>query len=448
MSGQGKDPKRNRSRQRNDSENSSSSSSSSSDSSAKKRRRHKRRNQYSNNKVKELAKEVSELRKLFCRPVSGTPNYPPADNLNFIDHDVSGDLYDDVVADANIDSDIVIDQQVAADAPAQSKFSINLETSVKAPAIPKTPDSYLEALQKLNRFTNKTWTDVRYLDVQKLYTHSPGFVELETNEEVLAYDTSKSLSHTERSYAALTFALLKQKETIENNIREFLDWAQGYSQLTFASIKEKLEGLFDTGEFHKVSVDALQLVCGHRADIVEQRRDLILRAVRDPLDKSNLRKIPPTTTNLFDPQPFAAVLEKAGGVRKVFWPKPKSSTSAPAAQAGNSGNVHRPAQGSFATNMPTQGYQYQSKRRGPPQYTPAQGMCSHYPSQGPGPSNCQQCPAQGTNNGGDQRANPRRDNTTYRPRNWRPNRNGRDTRGNKRSASPSYKDKSNKRRRF
>lgn len=437
-----------RSRQRLDSESSTSSSSSSSSSdSGKKTRRHKRRNQKSNRDVKKLAKEVSELRKLVRGTNSSTPNYPPSDHLNYVDHNVSGDLYEAVLPDIN---DVVVEQPGAAGAPVptQSMFSINLETSVKEPAIPKAPDSYLEALQKLNRFTSKTWSDVRYLEVQKLYTHAPGFVELETNDEVVAYDTSKSLSYTERSYAALTFALLKQKETIENNIREFLNWAQGYSELTFVSIKEKLEGLFDTGDFHKVSVDALQLVCGHRADIVQQRRDLILRSVRDPLDKSNLRKIPPSATNLFEPQAFTAALEKAGGVRKVFWPRSRPPTSTTAAQAGSGGNLHRPAQGPVAANMPAQGYQYQNKRRGPPQCIPAQGTCAHYPAQGPSPSLCQYCPAQGPNNVGNQRAPARHDNATYRPRNWRPNRNGPEGRGSKRGASPSFKDKSNKRRRF
>lgn len=46
----------------------------------------------------------------------------------------------------------------------------------------------------------------------------------------------------------------------------------------------------------------------------------IFRHVRDSLMKSTLSKIPPSCHNLFDAEKFTTAIEKAGGVRKCFFP--------------------------------------------------------------------------------------------------------------------------------
>ncbi|CAH0723957.1 unnamed protein product, partial [Brenthis ino] len=71
-------------------------------------------------------------------------------------------------------------------------------------------------------------------------------------------------------------------------------------------------------DLFKISSDLLQLVCGHRAESIEMRRETITGQVRDPLVKTSLNKIPPSTMHLFDSEAFSLALEKSGGVRKVF----------------------------------------------------------------------------------------------------------------------------------
>ncbi|KAL4711363.1 hypothetical protein ACJJTC_019204 [Scirpophaga incertulas] len=67
----------------------------------------------------------------------------------------------------------------------------------------------------------------------------------------------------------------------------------------------------------KYSNDLLQLVCGHRSETVEVRRDAILKNVTDPTIKVILNKILPSNSHIFDAESFSAASEKAG-VRKVF----------------------------------------------------------------------------------------------------------------------------------
>ncbi|KAJ2937564.1 hypothetical protein O0L34_g12961 [Tuta absoluta] len=417
----------------------SRSSSSSSDGSA---RRHRHRQ---NSMLQKLTKEFSDFRNQFRVPNSSTPEHITCNNQmpDFIDANVSGSLYrdhecinnDDVVPNVPMqDSSILIN----------TGFKINFGTTVKEPSIPVTPEPYLNTLKSIQRFEESSWCDIRYADVQKAYCHAPGFIELEANDEVNQYEFSKSMLYAERSFAAATFALLKQKEVLENGLSNFLTWTQESEGITPFDIKSKIEEIFVNGDFHKVSVDVLQLVCGHRADLIQQRREVILKQIKDPLVKSTLRKIPPSCSNLFTPALFTAALEKAGGVRKNFWPQAKSSSNAPAAQAGPSGTrqPQRPAQGCLnSCNLPAQG---NINRR-----VPAQGnSCNQHnlPAQGNYYQNRQCCPAQGPNNGGYNRRVPARNGGPFRAR---PTSSFQEARGAaKRPSSPNNKFKSNKRRKY
>lgn len=238
--------------------------------------------------------------------------------------------------------------------PAPPNFNLTLSTNVKEPVVPKSAPEHLEALKKIQRFDDTEWSGIRYAETQKLFSCSPGFVELECNDEVKALDTSRQLQLSERSYAALTLALLKQKEALQVGIRDFLSWARDSDNLNYDSIMEKINENLLGGDFHKISTDTLQLVCGRRADAVEQRRDSILASTKDPLIKSALRKIPPTCSFLFEPVSFCTAIEKAGGVKKAFWLQPKAYSNKAGAQPAPSGTPRYPAQGT-TTYTPAQG---------------------------------------------------------------------------------------------
>uniref|UniRef100_A0A2H1V008 SFRICE_007242 n=1 Tax=Spodoptera frugiperda TaxID=7108 RepID=A0A2H1V008_SPOFR len=303
-----------RTRKRNVSSSSSSTTSSSSSSSSspkrtkrsrRSRRKKNKRARQSNSTLGKLIKEVQELREQVF--VNNTHN-ACHDGLS-VCSGVSGELYDQHFEEQtecpNVD-----------DKNSQLDFTFDIETKLKEPSVPKTPENLLKMLLDVQRLGSSAWSEVRYSDTQKLYNHSPGFIDLDTNEEIKMYDTLRHLAHADKSYAAITFCILKQKESLQEAIRNLLLWAKN-TQVNYDNLSGKVEELFQK--------DLLQLVCGHRAESIEMRRDAITTQIRDPLVKASLNRIPPTSTHLFSPDLFATALEKAGGVRKAFWP-PKSES--------------------------------------------------------------------------------------------------------------------------
>lgn len=264
-----------------------------------------------------LFKEMGELRNIVTS--NNTNNDTAYHDNDAILSDVSRELYEHSATD---DACPGVECQNS-----NVPFTFDIETKLKEPAVPKTPDDYLKMLLDVQRLGSKTWSEVRYADTQKLYNHTPGFIDLETNEEVKIYDTLRHLTYADKSYAGITYCILKQKETVQDSIRCLLDWAKT-TDVNFNNLSEKVENLFQKGDLQKVTADLFQLVCGHRAEAIEMRRDVITSKIRDPLVKAKINKIPPSTTYIFDSEPFTTVLEKAGGVHKAFWPL-KSSTYVP-----------------------------------------------------------------------------------------------------------------------
>lgn len=321
-SGENRKRKRDRSSRSSSSSSSSSRSSSSSSESNKKRsRRHRnkrsKRKNHSSRKLNQLFQEMSELRNHIMNNANPYPN-----NTDFEEHlsilsGVSDELYDqkDVNEQPHLDETLHNNVNETLD----QDFTFDIETKLKEPTIPKTSDQFLKMFTEVQRFGTEFWSDVRYNDTQKLYNHNPGFVDLETNDEVKNYDNSRQLQHTEKAYAAITHCILKQKESLQENIRKLISWSKN-TTVNSENLTEKVDELFLKGDFHKTSSDLLQLTCGHRAETVEMRRENITKHVKDPLIKAALNKIPPSESHLFNTVPFTSTLEKAGGVRKVFWP--------------------------------------------------------------------------------------------------------------------------------
>lgn len=433
--------KRKINRHRSSCSNSSSSSSSSScssqssrDSKNKKKKASRRRNKKHKNDrrlLEKLSKEVGELRKNFV-------NY---ENRNYLENndnvscisDVSRNLYNNYcIEDSQTSPSCNLTETVP-------NLSFDFETKLKDPAIPKTPQEYLRILDDVQRFGSSTWSDIRYADTQKLYNHSPGFTELETNDEVKAYDNTRHLSYSDKSYAAITFCILKQKEVVLDSLRNLLVWSQA-PEASLSNLSSKIDELFVKGEFHKVSTDLLQMACGHRAEAIEMRRDGVLKYARDPLLKASLNKIPPSKTHIFTSEAFTNALEKAGGVRKAFWPV-KQLSSGIASRAKPASTARHPSQGQAFLNVPSRGTSaYNYCESAPAAYMHGQ---QNQPSQG---SHLYHCPPKG-------HSHINMENTHYYHNNRggsfraRGSRSRHQTqRSTKRSFSPSY-NKGNKRQR-
>ncbi|KAI5632407.1 hypothetical protein NE865_14899 [Phthorimaea operculella] len=288
-----------------------------------------------------LAEQVSEIKNYLHS--MHQPLYQSSERGDDeIEMDVSRQLYDENVEDKAAQSSL--DSKLHQ--PSTLKFSFN--TVLKEPSVPKSSQNLLETIKAVQHFESEDWSNVRYSEVQKQYVSRPGYTDLETNEEIKAYDKYTNLSPTERGFTAITQALVKQGEAAQSGFEALISWSRSTADLSPTSLQDKINQIFIQGGFQKISNDLIQLSCGHRADLIQQRRDNILRSVKDKYFKETLRKIPPSCNNLFQKEHFSAALEKNGGVSKTFWPLRAPTQNKPAAQAGsdqsNSVNIV-PAQG-------------------------------------------------------------------------------------------------------
>ncbi len=66
-------------------------------------------------------------------------------------------------------------------------------------------------------------------------------------------------------------------------------------------------------EFCKMSENLLQVICGKRAECIENRRDLLLSELKNPNVKSALRRIPPCPRYLFNKEQLQPLVTCLGG---------------------------------------------------------------------------------------------------------------------------------------
>lgn len=199
-----------------------------------------------------------------------------------------------------------------------------ISTTVKDPIYPKANDTFLKKLSELQRFKCDDWYAVRFSDAQKKYLATPGFVELSVNDELKRFESAMlkedSRSYLlERTFAALTNAILCQKDELHKTLQSLVDWSnESRESLTPSSLFEKVEKLFSKeSSYSKVTDDLLQIVCGRRADFINIRREAMLRQISEGFHRDVLHKIPPSTESLFNDEAVQTYLQKIGGPDKL-----------------------------------------------------------------------------------------------------------------------------------
>ena len=379
------------------SDSTSSSSSSCSDSScsnrrcaSRKRKRCEKRRRRSggkrrrtndvDNTMQQLTKQVSDLQQLLLNQqhTSILPTtYGCNDNYEeglepSVDLNVSGELYD-------------VDNRDETD-PTLPKIEFSIHTQLKDPTVPVTTNVHLDLLKKLQHFDSEEWNSVRYADVQKNYCSKPGFIELECNDEVKPFEKCQNLLVTEKSLAAISHALIIQNEALQKGFEDLIKWANTDSNiLTSKSLYDKINEIFMAGTFQKPALDALQLVCGRRADLIEQRRDAILACVKDKFIRGTLRKIPPSTQYLFENNAFSEALKNNGTVNKIFGNKPGFSAQEKRSQISTMKTTHSGINNNYSYGNNSNFYDWQHWQR-VPSFPPPHGVRpfvnNNYPLQG------------------------------------------------------------------
>lgn len=194
-------------------------------------------------------------------------------------------------------------------------------TRLKDPNVLPTSQNHLALLNSLQHFGTEDWNNVRYFDTQKLYCAKPGYVDLEVNDEakMFASDIRKLtlLNSEEKFLGATTHALVTQNDCLQKCLVDLMSWVENSESINVTDLRSKLKEIF-TGDYVKVTRDCLQLVCGRRADIINQKREAVLDCVKDKFQRESLKKIPPSQEYLFDKKPFSDFVTNCGGVNKVF----------------------------------------------------------------------------------------------------------------------------------
>lgn len=164
---------------------------------------------------------------------------------------------------------------------------------------------------------------------------------MKVNEELrrLEYLNNRKEDYLlERTFAAMTNAFLTQKEQLQNSLQGLINWsAEKEIQLTPQSLFEKIQQLFNKdSEYQKFSDDLLQITCGRRADLINSRRESLLKHIPDEFIATSLRKIPPNSEHLFDSRYLNDYLRTIGGAEKLL-STPIATTSATALRPSNAG---------------------------------------------------------------------------------------------------------------
>lgn len=200
----------------------------------------------------------------------------------------------------------------------------DLTVSVKEPVVPKAKPDRVAKIDALSRFDCPEWKAVRYVEAQKKYLASPAFSEVRTNAELrrlegAAEARSSRAALQERSFAALSNAVIAQNEAVNTALEDLMNWcALPDSDKTPDALYNKLKERFDNDSDYKViSHDILQIVSGKRAEALADRRFYLLKSLKDKYIKEDLEKIPPTSEYMFNPEALAAYLQKIGGLDKI-----------------------------------------------------------------------------------------------------------------------------------
>lgn len=201
----------------------------------------------------------------------------------------------------------------------------DLATTVKDPIFVKSNDQRLEKLTQLQRFNCDDWYAVRFSEAQKKYLTTPGFVELNVNDELKRFEAAATrddprMHLLERTFAALTNVILSQKEELQTALQALVDWSSdAKTNLTSASLFDEIQKLFSKQSgYNKVTDELLQIVCGRRADFITLRREAVLRQIPDEFHRDVLQKMPPSSSLLFNADSMQTYLQKIGGAEKLF----------------------------------------------------------------------------------------------------------------------------------
>ncbi|CAH0731480.1 unnamed protein product, partial [Brenthis ino] len=181
----------------------------------------------------------------------------------------------------------------------------------------------LNQLIKLQHFNSSTWQHIRYKKALTDMLAFPGFCNLKINDEICCLNKGKDfLASTEEIMAAITNALLYQRQLLQSGLQEIVNWSHNNpTELTSNNLFNKISEIFgNSSPSYKLSEQTLQIVCGKRAECIETRRKRLISEISDKSIQAALVNIPPSEEFLFEKAQLMSLVQSLGGPH--YWLSP------------------------------------------------------------------------------------------------------------------------------
>lgn len=181
-------------------------------------------------------------------------------------------------------------------------------------------ESRLKQLIDLQHFNSPSWQHVRYRKALNDMIAQPGFCNLKINDEMCCLNKGKDyLAPTELVVAALTNALLYQRELLQTGLQGLVNWAHNNpAELNPNNMFIKITETFGKSSLsYKLSEQVLQILCGKRAECIEIRRQRLISEIPNKNIQAALLNVPPSEEFLFDRTRLTSLINSLGG--PLFW---------------------------------------------------------------------------------------------------------------------------------
>lgn len=181
----------------------------------------------------------------------------------------------------------------------------------------------LNQLIKLQHFNSSTWQHIRYKKALADMLAFPGFCNLKINDEICCLNKGKDfLASAEEIMAAITNALLYQRQLLQSGLQEIVNWSHNNpKELTSNNLFNKISEMFgNSSPSYKLSEQTLQIVCGKRAECIETRRKRLISEISDKRIQAALVNIPPSEEFLFEKTQLMSLVQSLGGPH--YWLAP------------------------------------------------------------------------------------------------------------------------------
>lgn len=190
-------------------------------------------------------------------------------------------------------------------------FDFTPSTTGQDPKIAKADPVAVKHGINCQKFRELDWRNIRYAETQKQFLASPAFSALKPNNLLAGitpeWRSNSILERTDHTLGAITYGLIQQRMVFQTLLESLPKEIQRKVGNDFATADSK---------FKKISDSLLQYVCGRRAEVIQNRREIY--KPKNKALKNILNEIPPSETHLFEELAFSHAVKEQGGIYNFF----------------------------------------------------------------------------------------------------------------------------------